>query len=86
MSQVQVTLIKSVIGRPGKHRAVVDSLGLRKINQKVCLNDTAENRGMIDKVIHLLAVEQINKKGVKAAKPEAVEKKVESIAAGFGGI
>ncbi len=75
MSQIQVTLKKSVIGQPKKHRAVISSLGLRKINQMVQLKDTVEIRGMIGKVPHLLAVLDIKDK--KVTKPEIVTKKVE---------
>jgi large subunit ribosomal protein L30 len=79
--QVEVTLKKSIIGRPKKHRATVSCLGLRKINQTVRLNDTAEVRGMIQRVSHLVVVNEISPKGRSVAKPaekEAVKKKVDS--------
>jgi large subunit ribosomal protein L30 len=57
--QVKITLRKSVIGRPEKHRRTVQSLGLRKLNRAVILKDTPWVRGMIQKVSHLLEVEEI---------------------------
>ncbi len=78
MSQVLITLKRSVIGQPGKHRAVTDSLGLRKINQRVQLENTPEIRGMIGKVSHLLAVQDITKEDVKVQKPQIAKKIVES--------
>ncbi len=57
--QLSVTLRKSCIGRPGKHKLVVAGLGLRKLNQTVLRADTPEIRGMIQKVIHLLEVKEL---------------------------
>lgn len=54
---VKVTQIKSVIGRIQSHRACVRGLGLRRIHQTVEVQDTPENRGMINKVNYLLKVE-----------------------------
>ncbi|MDP6437611.1 MAG: 50S ribosomal protein L30 [Gammaproteobacteria bacterium] len=55
--KVRVTLIKSRYGRLKKHRACIAGLGLRRINQSVIVEDTPENRGMINKVSYLLQVE-----------------------------
>ena len=54
---LKVTLVKSPIGRPEKHRKVVVGLGLTKLNSSVVRQDTPEIRGMINKVIHLVAFE-----------------------------
>ncbi len=56
---VKVTLVKSKYGRLKKHRACVEGLGLRRINHSVIIEDTPENRGMINKVSHLLRVEDV---------------------------
>ena len=56
---VKITLRKSMIGRPEKHRRTVQSLGLRKLNRTVVLKNTPWVRGMIQKVSHLLEVEEI---------------------------
>ncbi len=54
---LKITLRRSLIARPEKHRKVVRSLGLRKLNSTVALQDTPAVRGMIEKVSHLLEVE-----------------------------
>lgn len=59
MSKLKVTLCKSTIGRLKKHKACVRGLGLRRINHSVVVIDTPENRGMINKVIYLLNVEEV---------------------------
>ena len=54
---VKVTLIKSPTGFNRNQGAVALSLGLRRIRHTVELKDTAEIRGMIHKVRHLVTVE-----------------------------
>jgi large subunit ribosomal protein L30 len=53
---VKLKLIRSSIGRPHKHRAVLRGMGLTKMNKVVVLQDTPETRGMIRKVSHLVEV------------------------------
>ena len=57
MSLIRITLTKSTICTPQKHRAVVAGLGLSKLNQTVERQDSPQIRGMINKVGHLLTVE-----------------------------
>lgn len=57
--QLRVTLKRSVNRRTARHKACVAGLGLRRIGHCVTVADTAENRGMINKVAYLLAVEEI---------------------------
>ena len=59
MAKLQITLVRSVIGRPETQRVTVKTLGLRKINSSVVHNDTPAIRGMINKVGHLVAVTEI---------------------------
>ena len=59
MAKLQITLVRSVIGRPETQRVTVKTLGLRKLNSSVVHNDTPAIRGMINKVSHLLAVTEI---------------------------
>ncbi|MDY6823569.1 MAG: 50S ribosomal protein L30 [Thermodesulfobacteriota bacterium] len=54
---ITVRLVKSMIGRPEKHRKVLRAMGLRKINSTVCLTDSPSVQGMIRKVSHLVKVE-----------------------------
>ena len=56
-STVSVTLVKSFNGRLPLHRATIAGLGLKRINHTVELQDTAEVRGMINKVSYLLRVD-----------------------------
>jgi len=57
--KLKITLVRSEIGRPTTQRKVLRSLGLRRINQSVVHGNTPMIRGMVKKVIHLLAVEEI---------------------------
>lgn len=56
---LKITLEKSVVGRPEKHRRTVRSLGLKKLNGVVTVTDTPIIRGMVHKVSHLLKVEEL---------------------------
>jgi large subunit ribosomal protein L30 len=56
--KVKITLIKSMIGRPEKHRQVLRGMGLTRVNQTVALPDTPAVRGMIRKVSHLVKAEE----------------------------
>ena len=53
---INITLRKSHIGRPAAHRAVLNGMGLSKINKTVSLQDTPEVRGMIRKISHMVSV------------------------------
>jgi large subunit ribosomal protein L30 len=57
MKEVKVTLKKSYIGSTQKIRATLIGLGLTKTNKTVVRKDTPEIRGMINKVAHLVEVE-----------------------------
>jgi large subunit ribosomal protein L30 len=55
---VTVTLVKSPIGFQKTQGKVVESMGLRRLNHSVTLQDTPETRGMIFKVRHLVTVSE----------------------------
>lgn len=57
--KLKVTLVKSTIGASPKQRKVVEALGLKKTNRSVELPDIPQMRGAIDKVKHLLKVEEL---------------------------
>ncbi|MCJ8015014.1 50S ribosomal protein L30 [Paenibacillus sp. KQZ6P-2] len=59
MTKLQITLVRSVIGRPETQRITVKTLGLRKLNSSVVHNDNPAIRGMINKVSHLVSVTEI---------------------------
>ena len=52
--EITVKLKKSLIGSKDYQRQSVRGLGLSKLGQVVTVKDTPENRGMINKAIHLL--------------------------------
>lgn len=52
--KLRVKLIKSMHGRAKNHMACVKGLGLRRMHQTVEVQDTPQNRGMINKVSYLL--------------------------------
>jgi len=57
--KLRVTMTKSSIGRLKNHKACIQGLGLRRINHTVEVIDTAENRGMINKVSYMVTVEEV---------------------------
>ena len=56
--RLKITLVKSMIGRPEKHRKVLRGMGLTKLNRTVELEDTPSVRGMVEKVSHLVKAEE----------------------------
>ncbi len=60
--QLKVKLVRSLIGRPKQQREVVKGLGLRKISSEATCKDCPEIWGMINKVRHLVEVEELEKK------------------------
>lgn len=58
MAQLTVTLIKSGIGKPQKHRLILQGLGLKKLNKSVVLGNTPEIQGMIRKIAHMVRVSE----------------------------
>ncbi|HBZ66729.1 MAG TPA: 50S ribosomal protein L30 [Bacteroidales bacterium] len=59
MKKLRITQVRSRIGRPQRQKLTLDALGLRKMHQVVELNDTPQIRGMVNKIGHLLSVEEI---------------------------
>ena len=55
---LKIKKVKSEIGRPEKQRKILRGMGLIKLNSTVTLVDTPQTRGMINKVIHLVSVEE----------------------------
>lgn len=53
-----ITWTKSTIGYSQRQRDTIRSLGLRRLNQAVEKPDTPEFRGMVQKVRHLVRVEE----------------------------
>lgn len=59
-STLRITLIKSLIGQKHDQVETAKSLGLRRLNSMVERPDSAVLRGMIFKIKHLLAVEEVS--------------------------
>ena len=57
--KLKITQVRSVIGRPDKHRRIVKALGLHRNQTSVWHNDTPQIRGMVKKVSHLVTVEEV---------------------------
>ena len=60
MAELNVKLIKSTIGCKKDQIATVKALGLRKIRDVKVHKDTPQIRGMINKVSHLVEVEEVD--------------------------
>ncbi|MAI84793.1 MAG: 50S ribosomal protein L30 [Rickettsiales bacterium] len=58
MVKVKVTQIKSPIGRNITQKKTLIGMGLNKINRTKIYDDSPSMRGMIEKVKHLLKIEQ----------------------------
>ena len=59
MAKIRVTQVKSKIRRPKNQKATLEALGLRKMNQTVEHEASATILGMVNKVNHLISVEEI---------------------------
>jgi len=57
--KIKITQIGSPIGRPNKQRETLIGLGLNKLNKTRELQDTPAIRGMVNKVSHLVRVEDL---------------------------
>ena len=56
--ELKITLVKSPIGYPKQQKGTVKALGLKKLHQTVTQEDTPVIRGMINKISHLVKVEE----------------------------
>jgi large subunit ribosomal protein L30 len=55
---IRVTLVRSPIGYTKDQRATARALGLRRMRQTVEHKDTPALRGMIQKIVHLVQIEE----------------------------
>lgn len=58
MAKITITLKKSIIGKPETQRKTVASLGLKRINHTVEHEDTPQIRGQVEKISHLVTVDE----------------------------
>lgn len=59
MGKIKITQIRSQINRPKKQKLTLEALGLRKNHQSVEHEETPQIKGMVDKVKHLVKVENV---------------------------
>lgn len=59
MAKLRVTQIRSIIDRPQDQKRTIKALGLRKINHSIEVEANPAIVGMLKKVSHLIAIEQI---------------------------
>lgn len=60
--KLRITWVKSSIGYPGKQKNTIRALGLKNLGDVVEQEATPQIRGMVDKVSHLVLVEEIGSK------------------------
>lgn len=59
MSKVRITQVRSAINRPKRQKRTLEALGMKKLHQTREIEASPQVLGMIDKVKHLLKVEEI---------------------------
>lgn len=58
MGKIKITQTKSTIDRPKDQKATITALGLGKISKSVVVENTPQIAGMVNKVNHLVKVEE----------------------------
>ncbi len=59
MARIRITQIRSKIGRPERQKRTLEAQGNRKLNQSVEHEATAQILGMVERIRHLVKVENI---------------------------
>lgn len=59
MKKIKITQVKSVIDRPERQKKTMEALGLRKMHATVEKEATPQILGMVEKVMHLVKVEEV---------------------------
>jgi len=59
MGKIKVTQVKSAIKKPLRQKKTLEALGLRKLHQTIEVEATPQIRGMVQKVLHLVVVEEV---------------------------
>jgi len=60
MKKIKITLVKSPIDRPQRQKETLKALGLNKMNATKEVEATPQILGMVRKVEHMVAVEEVN--------------------------
>ena len=77
MSKIKIRQIRSVIDRPERQKLTIEALGLGRPNWEKIHNDTPQIRGMINKVSHLVVIEEYKEEKAKTRKRKKKEEKAE---------
>jgi len=59
MAKIRITQVKSKNGKPERQKRTLEALGIRKLNHSVEHEATPQILGMVDKIRHLVKVENI---------------------------
>ncbi len=59
MKKIRITQVRSQIGRPLKQKRTITALGIKKLNNPIEVEATPQILGMVEKVKHLLKIEEI---------------------------
>ena len=59
MKKLRITQVRSAIRRPQRQKATIEALGFKKLNQTLEVEATPQIEGMINKVKHLLKIEEV---------------------------
>ncbi len=59
-NKLRIKYVRSVIGRSTRQKRTIEALGLHRLGQVVEHEDAPAIRGMVDKVSHLVEVEEVS--------------------------
>ena len=59
MAKIRITQVKSKNGKPERQKRTIEALGIRKLNHSVEHEATPQILGMVEKVRHLVKIENI---------------------------
>ncbi len=59
MAKIKVTQLRSKIGSSARQKKTIEALGLKKINYSVVHEATPQIKGMVEKVKHLVSIEEV---------------------------
>ena len=60
MAKIKITQVKSSIGSTKRQKATLEALGLKKLNNPIIHEATPQIVGMVNKMRHLITVEEVN--------------------------
>lgn len=59
MGKIKITQVRSAIKRTARQKKTLEALGIRKLNQTIEVEATPQILGMVNKVSHLVRVEEV---------------------------